>query len=145
MKLVENSHQALGADQLYLALEGVKAMGDAEGENGFASLECVPLATLMKPDAAARIMGILDPGKAGRFQFKAQASDAFLNAYMDPEFPLEGTGSMEGTRKDHYRTIDPVTGDVKAEKARAMFQMTYRLELEPSDQNLPDGGQQGSH
>ena len=58
---------------------------------------------------------------------------------------MEGTGDMEGTRKDHYRTIDPVTGDVKAEKARAMFQMTYRLELEPSDQDLPDGGQQGSH
>lgn len=145
MELVENEAEALGSDQLYLALKGVKTDGMEEGANGFAGLGETSLARMM-PDVLSQeavVMGTLEPEKAGRFQFTAKASDAFLNTYMDPEFPLEGAENMEETRKNHYRTIDPDTGEATANKARAMFQMNYRLELVPPRRTPDEGGDGG--
>ena len=145
IKLVEDKKDTQEANKLYLALEGVDTRVTEYDANGFVGLAETPLAQMMPdaPNAEVLIMGVLEPEKAGRFRFIAQASDEFLSTYMDPEFPMEGEGDMEAVRKEHYRTINPDTGEMKANKARAMFQMNYRLELVPPRRNPLESGERG--
>lgn len=127
ISLVSTKQEATGNNQLYLAIQG----SAQEGAEGFGQLAETALAHMETEGENITEMGILSSGQEGRFQFKAQASEEFLEAYMDSEFPLEGSGDMEEIRKEHYRTIEKGTEQAKANHARAMYRMTYRLEMVP--------------
>lgn len=121
---METPELAVGEDDLYLAVEG-------SGTDGFSEMPETPLVGFAAEGEKITEMGALASGQEGSFQFKAKASREFLDKYMDSQFPLEGSGNMEEIRKNHYRTIDENTNEVKAENARAIYRMHYRLELDP--------------
>ncbi len=132
MNLVNTSEAAVGANDLYLSVKGKGETG------GFSKLGEVALSDYNIEGQLVTEMGILDQAGSqdgvseGRFSFKASASKEFIDTYMDSEFPLNGDNDMEEIRKQHYRNVDEATGKENANHARAMYRMSYRLEMIPS-------------
>lgn len=118
--LVDSTADLSGAEALlYLAL--TKSRETAEEGNSFTQLT---ESSLTMPTGENIELGTLGQGKHGSFAFTGSANQAFLDQWLDSNFPADAAA-----RKDYMRTKDPVTGETSLKNAAAQFKLTYRIEL----------------
>lgn len=118
--LVDSAADLSGADALlYLAL--TKSTETAEQGNSFTQLT----ESSLKMSTGDKIeLGTLKTDAHGSFAFTGSANQAFLDQWLDSNFPADAAA-----RKDYMRTKDPVTGETSLKNAAAQFKLTYRIEL----------------
>jgi len=128
MNLVASPSDAVGdtagKTDLYLAIAGTD-----DGSGGFASLPETSLYDFKAEGMKQQVMGTLGRGEEAGFVFTGAASGSFMSYYMDRLFPSSGSGATVNNRIAHLRNKDPDTGEISGNHARAMFKMTYRVEL----------------
>lgn len=126
MNLVASSSNAVsdpaGKTDLYLAIAGTD-----DGGGGFGSLPETSLYDFDTEGAKQLEMGSLGKGEEAGFIFTGAASGRFMAYYMDHLFPFFSAAAAD--RIAHLRRKDPDTGEISANHARAMFKMSYRVEL----------------
>gem|GEM_PF-2424245 len=128
MNLVASPSDAVGdtagQTDLYLAIAGTD-----DGGGGFASLPETSLYDFNAEGVKQQVVGTLGRGEEAGFVFTGAASGSFMSYYMDRLFPSSGSGATVNNRIAHLRNKDPDTGEISGNQARAMFKMTYRVEL----------------
>lgn len=126
MVLTDTAIEALGESDLYLAVKGLNnplATGTGFGMMEETSLKPYELDPVTESPA---VMGTLTPGTSGDFTFIAAVGSGFMDKYLDPDFPIDGS-----TGEEAQAHIGGTTSSLSV-NARAKYLLHYKVEIDPA-------------
>lgn len=132
MTLVNLPSQAIGDQELYLAIKGYHPRS-GEAVNPFDGSPETSLYNFDVDGVHLKELGTLEAGAEGKFEFVALASKDFIAKYEDTSFPFYGANATAEARVAHIRHEDHSSGVpvTSANEARAKYKMTYRIKITP--------------